>query len=70
GLHDPALFVNRAQLVRACAEHGIAIELFGLRPSLIGYVGWLARRRPAVPMVRTRSTAILFGAHGQKASAD
>lgn len=70
GLHDPALFVDRRQLVRLCAEHGVEIELYGLRPSLIGYAGWVLRRRPAVRMVRTRSTAILFGAHGRKASAN
>jgi 2-polyprenyl-6-hydroxyphenyl methylase/3-demethylubiquinone-9 3-methyltransferase len=67
GLHDPALFVDRQALVERCAEHGVALTLRGLRPALPTSLGWLAGRSPAVRMVATRSTAVLFQGHGVKA---
>lgn len=67
-LHDPALFVDRAELRRECARHGVTIRLSGLRPHLLDYLGWLLRRRRAVRMVRTRSTAGLFQGVGVKES--
>ncbi len=67
GIHDPALFVDRAQLAAECARHGVRLTLRGLRPSLLGMAGFLARRRPAVRMLPTRSTAVLFQAYGTKA---
>ena len=66
-LHDPQLFVDRSELVAAAADHGVALRLVGLRPSALDYVRWLARRRPAVRMLATRSTAGLFQAVGTKA---
>lgn len=65
-LHDPALFVDRAELRRECARHGVRIRLSGLRPSLLDYVGWLLGRRSVVRMLRTRSTAGLFQGVGVK----
>lgn len=65
-LHDPALFVDRAELRRECAGRGIRLELAGLRPSLRDYVGWLAGRRSGVRMLRTRSTSGLFQGVGVK----
>ena len=65
-LHDPRLFVNRADLVRTAAMCGVPLTLTGLRPSLRGYAGWLVGRQKEVPMVPTRSTAGLFQAHGIK----
>jgi len=65
-LHDPALFVDRAELRRECARHGVRIRLSGLRPSLLDYVGWLVGRRSVVRMLRTRSTAGLFQGVGVK----
>jgi 2-polyprenyl-6-hydroxyphenyl methylase/3-demethylubiquinone-9 3-methyltransferase len=67
GIHDPALFVDRDQLVAECARHGVALALRGLRPSVPGIVGWMAKRRPA-RMVATWSTAVLFQAVGTKTS--
>ncbi len=65
-LHDPALFVDRAELVRLAAEGGVALHLTGLRPSAVDYLAWLAGRRPEVRMLPTRSTAGLFQAAGRK----
>jgi 2-polyprenyl-6-hydroxyphenyl methylase/3-demethylubiquinone-9 3-methyltransferase len=67
GIHDPALFVDRRALVAECARHGVALQLQGIRPSVPGLVGWLAKRRPAARMVSTWSTAVLFQAVGTKA---
>lgn len=66
-LHDPALFVDRARLVRLAEAGGVRLALVGLRPSAVGYLAWLAGRRPQVRMVTTRSTAGLFQAYGRKA---
>jgi len=65
-LHDPALFVDRAELVRLAAQGGVRLELAGLRPSALDYLAWLAGRRPEVRMLPTRSTAGLFQARGSK----
>lgn len=65
GIHDPALFVNRTRLRRACADAGVPLVLTGIRPSLPALLGWLIRRSP-LRLVRTRSTAVLFQAHGVK----
>jgi 2-polyprenyl-6-hydroxyphenyl methylase / 3-demethylubiquinone-9 3-methyltransferase len=67
GLHDPALFVNRRRLVSLCAAHGVALRLRGVRPAALPLVRWLFSRRREVPIVPSRSTAILFQAHGVKA---
>ncbi len=66
-LHDPDLFVDRCALVAAARRCGVELELAGLRPSAVDYLAWLAGRRADVRMVRTRSTAGLFSAHGRKA---
>ncbi|HET8614229.1 MAG TPA: methyltransferase domain-containing protein [Actinomycetales bacterium] len=66
-LHDGSLFVDRDALRRLCAEHGVELELRGLRPSALDYAAWLARRRDDVRMLPTRSTAGLFQARGVKA---
>ena len=65
-LHDPALFVDRAELVRLAAQGGVALHLTGLRPSAVDYLAWLAGRRREVRMLPTRSTAGLFQAVGRK----
>ena len=67
-LHDPALFVDRAELVRVAAACGVALQLTGLRPSAVDYLAWLAGRRSQVRMLRTGSTAGLFQAVGRKRS--
>jgi 2-polyprenyl-6-hydroxyphenyl methylase/3-demethylubiquinone-9 3-methyltransferase len=68
GIHDPRLFVDRAELVSLCANEGVRLELFGLRPSFWQLLQWLLRRREAVDMRQTRSTAILFQGVGVKTS--
>jgi 2-polyprenyl-6-hydroxyphenyl methylase/3-demethylubiquinone-9 3-methyltransferase len=67
GLHDPALFVNRRRLVELCALHGVALRLRGCRPAALPLVRWLFRRRGEVPIVPSRSTAILFQGRGVRA---
>jgi 2-polyprenyl-6-hydroxyphenyl methylase/3-demethylubiquinone-9 3-methyltransferase len=67
-LHDADLFVDRSELVAACANRGITLSLNGLRPSAADYVGWLLNRRADVRMVPTTITAGLFQAHGRKAT--
>ena len=65
-LHDPALYVDRAELLAAAARCGVRLELSGLRPSAPDYLAWLAGRKSTVRMLRTRSTAGLFQASGRK----
>ena len=65
-LHDPALFVDRDELVGVAAQHGVHLVLSGLRPSALDYLAWLAGTRHEVRMLSTRSTAGLFQAHGRK----
>jgi 2-polyprenyl-6-hydroxyphenyl methylase/3-demethylubiquinone-9 3-methyltransferase len=65
-LHDPALYIDRTQLVDVAAGCGVPLALNGLRPSARHYLGWLARRREGVEMLPTRSTAGLFQAVGTK----
>ncbi len=66
GCHDPALFVDPARLARLFGQHGVDLEVWGLRPSLPGYVAFLLRRKRPVEMVRTGSTAGVYQAVGRK----
>jgi 2-polyprenyl-6-hydroxyphenyl methylase/3-demethylubiquinone-9 3-methyltransferase len=66
GVHDPALLVDRGVLVEACAAHGVALKLRGIRPRLTDFALWLAGRREAVRMVPVATTAVLFQARGRK----
>lgn len=65
-LHEPSLFVDRSELVRECARHGVTLRLTGLRLSALDYLGWLTGRRAAARLVPTRSTAVLFCGTGTK----
>jgi len=67
GIHDPALFVDRKQLVAECASHGVPIRLRGLRPSARGVLAWRFGRAERVRMVPTFSTSVLFQGRGVKA---
>lgn len=69
-IHDPALFVDREQLVREAARGGVRLHLAGLRPAALDYLGWLAGRRAGVRMLTTRWTSGLFQAHGVKDGAE
>jgi 2-polyprenyl-6-hydroxyphenyl methylase/3-demethylubiquinone-9 3-methyltransferase len=64
GIHDPALFVDRAELVRLCAHNGVELALRGIRPSVVDLVKWLSGRAAAVRMVPVPITAVLFQAVG------
>jgi 2-polyprenyl-6-hydroxyphenyl methylase/3-demethylubiquinone-9 3-methyltransferase len=66
GIHDPALFVDRAALVRECARHGVSLRLRGIRPSLVGLARWATGRADSVPMVSVPTTAVLFQAVGRR----
>lgn len=66
GIHDPALFVDRAVLVRECAAHGVNLRLRGIGPRLTDVVRWLAGRTDHVRMRPTASTATLFQAVGRR----
>jgi len=67
GIHDPALFVDRRQLVALCRSHGVSLVLSGLRPSIPETIAWLRGKRSDASMVRTWSTSVLFQGVGVKA---
>ena len=66
GIHDPALFVDRAVLRRECARHGVVLRLRGIRPAVPDLARWLMRRTGAVRMVQAPTTAVLFQAVGRR----
>jgi 2-polyprenyl-6-hydroxyphenyl methylase/3-demethylubiquinone-9 3-methyltransferase len=66
GIHDPALFVDRAELVAEAARHGVPLRLRGLRPAVRAVLGWQTGRPSRAGMVATRSTTVLFQAIGVK----
>jgi 2-polyprenyl-6-hydroxyphenyl methylase / 3-demethylubiquinone-9 3-methyltransferase len=67
GIHDPALFVNRHRLVAECAAHGVELRLRGIRPAVPSLARWFVKgRKGEVPIVPSRSTAILFQGRGVK----
>jgi 2-polyprenyl-6-hydroxyphenyl methylase / 3-demethylubiquinone-9 3-methyltransferase len=73
GIHDPNLFVDPGVLTGECARHGVALEVRGIRPAAGGMLrwmlhrrGWMSYRRGGVPIVATRSTAVLFQGRGVK----
>ena len=67
GIHDPALFVDRAALVRECARHGVAAAAARHPPvrARPRAAGWPARR-DIVRMVPVPTTAVLFQAVGRR----
>jgi len=60
GIHDPALFVDRAALRAAAAAHGLELRLVGLRPSVRDLVAWRRGRRAGVRMREMPWTGVLF----------
>jgi 2-polyprenyl-6-hydroxyphenyl methylase/3-demethylubiquinone-9 3-methyltransferase len=66
GIHDPALFVDRARLLAAADRLGLDLRLVGLRPSFRDAVAWLRRRRTSVRMLPIGTTAVLFAGYGRK----
>ncbi len=66
GIHDPALFVNRARLLAAAERLGLDLRLVGLRPSVRDAVAWRLGRRASVRMKPIRVTAVVFAGYGRK----
>jgi 2-polyprenyl-6-hydroxyphenyl methylase/3-demethylubiquinone-9 3-methyltransferase len=66
GIHDPALFVDRARLLAAADRLGLELRLVGLRPSVRDAAAWLLGRRAGVRMKPIRSTAVVFAGYGHK----
>jgi 2-polyprenyl-6-hydroxyphenyl methylase/3-demethylubiquinone-9 3-methyltransferase len=66
GLHDPALFVAPERLVAEFARHGVPIRVRGIRPQARRMLQWVVTRRGKVPIVPTRSTAVLYQGWGRK----
>jgi 2-polyprenyl-6-hydroxyphenyl methylase / 3-demethylubiquinone-9 3-methyltransferase len=66
GLHDPALFVDRAKLLAAADRLGLDLRLVGLRPSMREAIPWKFGRRQLVRFKPIRSTAVVFAGYGTK----
>jgi 2-polyprenyl-6-hydroxyphenyl methylase/3-demethylubiquinone-9 3-methyltransferase len=66
GIHDPALFVDRAGLVAVAHRLGLDLRLVGLRPSLRDLLAWRRGRRPGVRMRPMRYTGVLFAGYGTR----
>ncbi|MEU6270396.1 class I SAM-dependent methyltransferase [Saccharopolyspora shandongensis] len=66
GVHDPALLVDRAELIAEAARHGVALRLRGVRPSWLDLLTWAAGRDGGVRMLPFSSTAVLFQGIGRK----
>jgi 2-polyprenyl-6-hydroxyphenyl methylase/3-demethylubiquinone-9 3-methyltransferase len=66
GIHDPALFVDRARLLAAADELGLDLRLVGLRPSLRDAAAWRLGRRALVRMKPVGTTAVIFAGYGRK----
>ena len=66
GIHDPALFVDRARLLAAADRLGLELRLVGWRPSVRDLVAWRLGRRPVVRMRTLPTTAVLFAGYGRK----
>nr|WSY56661.1 methyltransferase domain-containing protein [Streptomyces sp. NBC_00886] len=69
GTHDHRLFVDPGTLVHACVAGGVPVEAFGLAPDVRELLSWVAGRHYGdVRMRRVRSTRMLYGVVGVKAS--
>jgi 2-polyprenyl-6-hydroxyphenyl methylase/3-demethylubiquinone-9 3-methyltransferase len=66
GIHDPALFVDRARLLAAADRLGLDLRLIGLRPSFREALAWRLGRRDTVRMKPVRSTAVVFAGYGSR----
>ncbi|HEV2888994.1 MAG TPA: methyltransferase domain-containing protein [Frankiaceae bacterium] len=66
GIHDPDLFVDPRRLQRICGEHGIALRVRGLRPSVTDAVRWRLGRTSEVRMIPMRWTGVVYQGVGVK----
>ena len=67
GIHDPNLFVAPRVVRDECARHGVDVEVRGIRPAVATMLRFMVTRRGSVPMLPTRSLAVLYQAIGVKA---
>lgn len=65
-IHNPDLFVRPDRLGKLFAEHGVDLQVWGIRPSAREYARFLANRSHQVRMVRTRSVALVYQGVGRK----
>lgn len=66
GIHDPSLFVSPALVVGQSAKHGVKLTVRGIRPAVMPLLRWVVTRRGWVPIVPTRSVAVLYQGWGVK----
>jgi 2-polyprenyl-6-hydroxyphenyl methylase/3-demethylubiquinone-9 3-methyltransferase len=66
GIHDPALFVDRARLLATADRVGLDLRLVGIRPSVRDLVAWRRGRRPGVRMRTIPFTSVLFAGYGTR----
>jgi 2-polyprenyl-6-hydroxyphenyl methylase/3-demethylubiquinone-9 3-methyltransferase len=66
GIHDPALFVDRGDLLATAARVGLDLRLVGLRPSVRDLVAWRRGRRDVVRLRAMPYSGILFAGYGSK----
>jgi 2-polyprenyl-6-hydroxyphenyl methylase / 3-demethylubiquinone-9 3-methyltransferase len=66
GIHDPALFVDRARLLAAAERLDLELRLVGWRPSVRDVIAWRLGRRGTVRMRELPITAVLFAGYGRK----
>jgi 2-polyprenyl-6-hydroxyphenyl methylase/3-demethylubiquinone-9 3-methyltransferase len=66
GIHDPALFVDRARLRAAADQLGLELRLVGWRPSFRDVIAWRLGRRTTVRMKTLPITSVLFAGFGRK----
>jgi 2-polyprenyl-6-hydroxyphenyl methylase/3-demethylubiquinone-9 3-methyltransferase len=64
GIHDPALFVDRARLLATADRAGLDLRLVGLRPSVRDVLAWRRGRRESVRLRHIRPTTVLFAGYG------
>ena len=64
GIHDPALFVDRAALREAADRLGLDLRLVGLRPSMRDAIAWKFGGRAMVTMKPVRWTGSVFAGIG------
>jgi 2-polyprenyl-6-hydroxyphenyl methylase/3-demethylubiquinone-9 3-methyltransferase len=66
GIHDPALFVDRGDLLATAARVGLDLRLVGLRPSVRDLVAWRRGRRDVVRLRTMPYSGVLFAGYGTK----
>lgn len=66
GIHDPNLFVNPKHLQKLFADHGVDLNVWGLRPSVPDYLRFVLNRTRSVRMLPSGPTAVVYQGRGTK----